>query len=129
MSTNTETRQDILTAARAFAAGMAETSVYKEYEEAAQAFRKDHTAQSLLRRFQSAQQNAQRFAAWGGGTPNAGEEDPQKLQAEVTANPVLSRYFSSQENLVGILKETDKYMTKILSFDFADLTRPAGGCC
>ena len=126
MSVGTETTQDIMAAAQVFAAGVAETAEYKEYEAAAAAFRNNEEARTLLRRFQTA--TAQRRSMLGGGG-NGDEQDLDTLRAEVTANPVLARYFASQEELVNKLKEIDQYMTERLGFDFAELTKPAGGCC
>lgn len=131
MATNTAQdtaiTQDITTAAREFAAGLAETPEYKEYEVASEAYQQDAEARELLRKFQMAQQQVQRKAAWGGTADEA--EKMEDLRVQVTSNAVLSRFFASQENLVQLLKETNTYMTERLGFDFADLTKPAGGCC
>lgn len=121
MSVETEKALDVVTAAGHFAAGLADTAEYKEYEAATDSFRNDNDARALLRRFQTAQQNAQ----WRADN----NDDPETIQAEVMNNPILTRYFASQESLVTLLRSTNDYMAEKLGFDFADLTKPAGGCC
>lgn len=128
MSEQTTSVDRITEAAKRFAAGLAQTPEYEEYQAAASAYREDDEARGLLEKFQAAQQRAQRFGPWGRvGTGN--EEDLEALQAEVVAHPVLARYFASQETLVQALQETNRYMAEKLGFDFAELTKPAGGCC
>ncbi|WP_159438754.1 YlbF family regulator [Alkalispirochaeta americana] len=127
MTTDTTINQDIATAAQAFAAGLSETPEYREYEAASEAYQQDAEARDLLRTFQMAQEQTQRTTAWGGTADDA--QTLEDLRSQVTSNAVLSRFFASQENLVHLLKETNTYMTERLGFDFATLTKPAGGCC
>lgn len=128
MSEQTKSVDRITEATKRFALGIAQTPEYEEYEAAANAYSEDQEARELLQRFQSAQQRAQMFGAWGGAS-GGNEEDLEALQAEVMANPTLARYFASQEALVKVLQETNSYMADKLGFDFAELTKPAGGCC
>ncbi|MDZ7795267.1 MAG: YlbF family regulator [Spirochaetia bacterium] len=111
-----------------FAEGVAQTAEYHEFQTAVDAYHKDEEALELLQKFQTAQEQAQKFEPWGGGS-TGDEEDLETLQAKVLAQPMLARYFRSQETLLQALQETNRYMADKLGFDFAGLTRPAGGCC
>ncbi|MCA1753515.1 MAG: YlbF family regulator [Spirochaeta sp.] len=127
MSTSTDTTQGIQAAARKFAEAVAHTKTYKEFEQANDAMEQDKEAKDLLSQFEVAQQMAQMSASWGGESQN--EQNLAALQDKIAGHATLSRYFKAQESLVGELKQLDEYMTTRLGFDFAEMTKPAGGCC
>lgn len=127
MSTSTDTTQAILPAARKLAETVAQGSVYKEFEQANELLEKDPEARDLLSQFEVAQQMAQMSASWGGENQN--EQNLAELQDKIARHTTLARFFKAQESLVGALKELDEYMTERLGFDFAEMTKPAGGCC
>jgi cell fate (sporulation/competence/biofilm development) regulator YlbF (YheA/YmcA/DUF963 family) len=107
---------------------LAESKIYKEFEAASMAFRGDLMAQKLFRDYQSAQRETQRIQSWGGRN-KAFEDRFQRLEKELLAHPMHRRYLASQEDLLVALKDLNDYLTDKLGFDFADLTKPAGGCC
>lgn len=125
--TSTDTAQDIQAMARKLAEAVANTAAYKEFEQANEAMEKDPEAKDLLSQFEVAQQMAQMSASWGGESQN--EQNLAALQEKIARHATLTRFFKAQENLVSSLKELDSYMTQGLGFDFAEMTKPAGGCC
>ncbi len=129
MSTSTDTTQDMTAAARELAGAIAETAAYREFEQASSALRSDEQARQLLQQFQQAQQFAQMAGGWGGADAANQQQELQQLEQQVINNPTLSRLFKAQEQLIATLKELNEYMTERLGFDFAELTKPAGGCC
>lgn len=126
--TQTTTRKAILDAARELARSVAETEAYRGFEAASDAFRADPEARELLGQFQSMAQQVQMAASWGGST-QADREKLESAQARMVENDTLRRYLNAQEALVAQLKELDSFLTNRLGFDFADMTKPAGGCC
>ena len=128
MAEQTKSIDTLIAAAQQFAEGVAQTPEYHEFQTAVDAYHKDEEALELLQKFQTAQEQAQKFEPWGGGS-TGDEEDLETLQAKVLAQPVLARYFRAQETLLQALQETNIYMADKLGFDFAGLTKPAGGCC
>ena len=129
MSTPTGTRQDMSAAARELAGAIAETAAYREYEQARTALHDDEAARELLQQFQQAQQFAQISGGWGGPAAAGGLGELERLERQVTQNATLARLFKAQEQLIATLKELNELMTERLGFDFAELTKPAGGCC
>ncbi len=129
MSRSTDTTQDVTAAARELAGAIAETAAYREFEQASSALRNDEPARQLLQQFQQAQQFAQMSGGWGGADAANQQQELQQLEQQVMNNPTLSRLFKAQEQLIAMLKELNEYMTECLGFDFAELTKPAGGCC
>ncbi len=127
VSTSTDTTKTVLPAARKLAEAVAQTNAYKEFEQANEVLEKDAEARDLLSQFEVAQQMAQMSASWGGASQN--EQNLAELQDKIARHTTLARYFKAQESMVAELKQLDEYMTERLGFDFAEMTKPAGGCC
>ena len=126
--TDSATGRAALQAAQALARKVAESDIYKEFEEASSAFRGDAAAQKLYRAYQSAQQEGRMMQSWG--SRNKGiEERVQRLEKELISHPTYKRSMAAQEDLLVALKDLNDYLTGKLGFDFADMTKPAGGCC
>ncbi len=105
-----------------------ESGAYKMFEEANRRLQGDDEARQLLREYQQEQQQVQMLQSWGG----AGQDDldrVEKMRIMMTGNPTLKELFRAQDELVTQLKEVNRLMTEKLGFDFADMTKPAGGCC
>jgi cell fate (sporulation/competence/biofilm development) regulator YlbF (YheA/YmcA/DUF963 family) len=82
----------------------------------------------LLQQYQQSQQQLQMMQSWGG----AQQEDIRRLEDmrnRMMENKTLKEFFEAQDELVAQLKELNRFMTDKLGFDFADMTKPAGGCC
>ncbi len=118
----------VLDVSRKLARAIGESAPFRGYEKSAEQLRTDKEAQRLLSEFQKAQQQLQMMQSWGGATEKDFEQF-EKRQEKLFSNPTLKEYFDSQEKLVAMLKELDVFITEKLGFDFANLTKPAGGCC
>ena len=126
VSTTTDKR--IVEAAQKFGRAIGESNVYKNFEKAHQSLRGDQEAQQLLQQYQQAQQQLQMKQSWGG----AQQDDIQRLEDmrnRMMENKTLKEFFEAQDELVAQLKELNQFMTDKLGFDFADMTKPSGGCC
>lgn len=127
-STMTTTDERIVDAAKKFGRTIGESDVYKNFEAAHQSLRGDQEAQQLLQHYQQSQQQLQMMQSWGGANP----DDIQRLEdirKQMMENKTLKDFFGAQDELVAQLKELNQFMTDTLGFDFADMTKPAGGCC
>ena len=127
-STMSTTDERIVEAARKFGRAIGESNVYKNFEVAHQSLRGDQEAQRLLQQYQQSQQQLQMMQSWGG----AQQDDIQRLEdmrKQMMENKTLKEFFEAQDELVAQLKELNQFMTDKLGFDFADMTKPAGGCC
>jgi len=122
------TESVVLEVSKKLARAIGESMPFRKYEKATEHLRADQEAQRLLSEFQKAQQNLRMMQSWGGATEKDLEQF-DKQQEKLFSNPTLREYFKSQEDLVSMLKELNVFISEKLGFDFANLTKPAGGCC
>jgi cell fate (sporulation/competence/biofilm development) regulator YlbF (YheA/YmcA/DUF963 family) len=127
-STPITTDERIIEAARRLGRAIGESKVYLNFEESRRLLLRDQMAQQLLRQFQQTQQQVQMMQSWGG----AERDDIQRLQdmrEKMIENQTLKTFFLAQDDLVTQLRELNRFMADNLGFDFAEMTKPAGGCC
>lgn len=122
------TEPQVLDVSRKLARAIYESAPFRKYEETTERLRADKEAQRILSEFRKAQQNLQMMQSWGGATEKDFKQF-EKLQVQLFSNPTLKEYFKAQEDLVTKLKELNVFISEKLGFDFANLTKPAGGCC
>lgn len=123
-----ETEPTILEGSKKFARAIGESPQFQQYEGTTQRMRNDREAQRLLSELQEAEQTLQMTQSWGG----ASDEDTKRfehLRESVLSNPTLKAHFEAQDNLVQTLKELNVFISDKVGFDFANLAKPAGGCC
>jgi len=126
--TGSATGRAALAAAQALARKVAESDIYKAFEAASTAFRGDAQAQKLYHDYLNAQRETQMIRKWG-GRDKGFEGRFQRLEKELLVHPTCNRYLAAQEDLLVALRDVNEYLTGKLGFDFADMTKPAGGCC
>jgi cell fate (sporulation/competence/biofilm development) regulator YlbF (YheA/YmcA/DUF963 family) len=126
--TGTSVDPAVFHAARNLAGAVGISEPFLEFEAALNAFQSDEKARELLANYRKAENKLRSGWSWGGITEDE-QERFSLLEKEMFADPVIKRYFASQESLVKELKDLNVYITGKLGFDFADLTKPAGGCC
>ena len=120
-------RTHIKSAARSFAAAIAETPAVSEYSAAVDAVRADDNALQLLQQLQQLRRTLQMNAGWD----NSGAPERQRLEeleAEVAQHPLLQRFFASQKAMIDELQSINTRLREQLGFDFASLARPACNC-
>lgn len=101
---------------------------YKSFIDARDKFRSDESAKQAAKKYNEAFNEYRMKAQYG----IASAEDKEQIEVLKTAmleNKTLNNYYSSQDNLINFLKELNIYISNKLSFDFASLAKPAGGCC
>jgi cell fate (sporulation/competence/biofilm development) regulator YlbF (YheA/YmcA/DUF963 family) len=115
-------------AAKKLARVIGESRVFQNYERAMQQLREDSDAKRLFSDYQEAQRNYQMANQWG-GTTAVGAQQLQKMKQQVFAHPILKAYFQAQEALAQTLQEINVFISEKLGIDFANTTKPSGGCC
>ena len=115
-------------AAQALARKVADSAIYKEFEAAATAFREDAEAQKRFRAYQNAQRETQMMQSWS-GSDGASVYRFRRVEKDLVTHPTYKRYLAAQEDMLIELRDLNAYLAEKLGFDFADLTKPAGGCC
>ena len=126
--TDSGTTRTAREAATALALKVADSAIYKEFEAASTSFREDAEALGLFREYQSAQRENQMMRSWG-DRDNGLEDRLKRIEKKLAAHPTYKRYMAAQEAMLVAIKDLNGYLTEKLGFDFADLTKPAGGCC
>lgn len=124
----TRAEQRILDASRTLARAIGQSEQFQRYEKMTERMMADQEARRLLSEFQEAQQTVQMAQGWGG----ASDEDfkrVEQLREQLFSHPTFKDYFQAQDDLVSMLKELNVFISEKLGFDFAGLTKPAGGCC
>lgn len=125
---NSENISKLNDEAHAFGIAILNSFAYKNYLKAREEFRNDDSAKEAARIYNKALADYQMIAQWGGITP----EDEKKFEDAkniARQNTVLNNFFLAQENLFAYYKELNEYLSKKLKFNFAELAKPAGGCC
>ncbi|TVR32914.1 MAG: hypothetical protein EA404_06175 [Spirochaetaceae bacterium] len=120
-------RTHIKSAARSFAAAIAETAAVREYSAAVDAVRADDNALQLLQQLQQLRQTLQMNAGWD-NSDSPERQRLEELEAEVAQHPVLQRFFASQKTMIDELHSINDRLRQRLGFDFASLARPACNC-
>lgn len=115
-------------AARSLGRALGESSAFRRFEAAYEAYQADEAARRRLEDFQSRQQELRMAAMWGG----VDRREQEKLEREwqsVSAMPSLSDYFRAQNDLTTLLREATGRVSKEIGVDYGAACSPSGGCC
>ena len=115
-------------AARALGRALGDSSVFKRFEAAHDAFQADGAARRKLGEFQSRQQQLRMAAMWGGADPKEQENLDREWQ-NITAIPSLGGYIRAQEELTALLREAAGRISEEIGVDYGAACSPSGGCC
>lgn len=117
-----------LVAARSLAEAIGESTVYRRFEAAQEAFEADDAVKTKLRSYQARQQDLRVAAMWGG----ASRERQQALEREweeLSRLPTLRTYLEAQEAVRELFREVAGRITQEIGVDYGAACSPAGGCC
>lgn len=117
----------VMQAAKQFAEVFAETSQYREFEQAYMAFRQDTEAQNAIREFQKKQASLKALLMLNA----VSEEDRnelQRLQERFYRQSSVLRYAKAQEELIAISQQIGELLSSVIGLDFGNSCR-TGGCC
>ena len=128
MTGETETSRALRDAAQRLAKSMAGSECYKEFERAQEAFHANSGAQRIFEEFLAADRKARLAGSWG-GLSEVERKRVEALRTTMSGNETLRRSFQAQESCIILFKEVNELMKAQLGFDFADMARPATGCC
>ncbi len=122
------TEPNALEVSRKLARLIGESAQFQRYAKMSEVVRADQEFQRLYTEFQEAQQTLQMTRSWGG----ASREDFQRLESlreKLFSNPTMKDFSQAQDDIEQLVKELNVFISEKLGFDFANLTKPAGGCC
>ena len=129
MSTQTTTpliEEDVDSAAKAFAAALAETPEFQAFEDAAVAFRQDRAAQQAVRLFQEKQRSLQMIQQLGLLTQEEMDE-MKRLREAMVNHPHVRAYVEAQDELMVVCQAGLRELSEVIGLDFAGACAP--GCC
>ena len=117
-----------LEAARSLAAAIGESTAYRHFETAHEAFEADDTVKTKLQSYQARQRDLRVAAMWGG----ASREQQRALEREwedLSRLPTLRDYLEAQEALRELFREVTGRISQEIGVDYGAACSPAGGCC
>lgn len=120
------TEARVQTAVHAFAQALAESPQFQAFEQAADRFRQDETAQSAFQAYRAKQQSLQAMLMLNA----VGSEDQaelKRLYQTFTAQPSTAAYMQAQEELAAVCQAAAGLLSDRLGLDFAATCGP--GCC
>lgn len=119
---------EVLDVSRRLARSIGESAPFRRYEKTTEGMQADPKAQGLLSEFEEARSALRMKQGWGGASDEESNR-VMELQKRLLSNPTIRDHFQAQEDLVRMLKELNASISEKLGFDFANLTKPSGGCC
>jgi len=101
---------------------------YNNFIKARNRFRIDESAKDAPMEYNTVLRDYQMRANYGGLTSDD-EKIIEEARKKAMGNNVLRDSHTSQEKLIGLYQEVNEYLSEKLKFNFAELAKPAGGCC
>lgn len=117
---------DVRAAARAFAQVLAETPVFKAFEEAGVMLDNDLPAQQAIAAYQAKQQALQMMLQLNAVSPEERAE-LNRLHQAMLAEPSVVAYLQAQDNLVILSRGAAELLSERIGLNFAAACR--SGCC
>lgn len=117
----------VLEAAREFAAALAETAEYQAFEGAQLALQRDDAAQAAIRAFREKQQ----VLGWElrlGVVTDADREGLQRLEQDMLAQPTVQAYVEAQERLSRLCGDLVDIISDTIGVNFAAGCGPGCTC-
>jgi cell fate (sporulation/competence/biofilm development) regulator YlbF (YheA/YmcA/DUF963 family) len=113
-------------AARDFASALAETPQFKDFEQAAYAFRNDQEAQEAMQALQQ-KQKALRPLMQLNALNNMQRDELLELQNAFTSQAVVQKYFSAQAELTTLCQGLGDALSGAIGLNYASVC--AASCC
>ena len=116
----------VLTAARDFAAALAETPQFKAFEKTDERFRNDQTAQQAMSAYRKKQQDLRALIMLNA----LNEEQQTELESAKNAfldQPVVQEYFQAQAELVNLCQTLGDTLSESIGLDYASAC--VSSCC
>lgn len=132
IATPTKTMEDlkmtdeVRAATKAFAAALAETREWQDFEDAAVAFKHDHAAQETVRWFQEKQRSLQMMQQLS-MLEQKELDELNRLRDAMMNQPRVRAYVDAQNELTLLCQAAAKELSAAIGLDFAGACAP--GCC
>lgn len=105
-------------AARDFAAALSETPQFKAFEQAAERFRQDPSAQQAMRAYQEKQQSLRALLMLNAVSAEQRAE-LERLQSAFVNHPVVQDYFSAQTELAALCQTLGDALSEAIGLNYA----------
>ena len=105
-------------AARNFAAALSETPQFKAFEQAAERFRQDPSAQQALSAYQEKQQSLRALLMLNAVSAEQRAE-LESLQSAFVNHPVVQDYFSAQTELAALCQTLGDALSEAIGLNYA----------
>jgi cell fate (sporulation/competence/biofilm development) regulator YlbF (YheA/YmcA/DUF963 family) len=113
-------------AAHDFAAALAESQQFKDFEQTAYRFRRDEDAQKDMQAYREKQQELRPLIQRNAVPPTA-QAELEHLHDAWLAHPSVLEYLEAQAELVGLCQSLGDLLSEMVGFDFPAAC--ASSCC
>lgn len=117
---------EVRTAAKAFAATLADTPEFRAFEESHHAFKHSRAAQDAVHLFEQKQRALQMMQQLGVVEPTERDE-LNRLRETMMNEPNVHAYVEAQDELMVLCQTLVKEMSRAIGIDFAGACAPS--CC
>lgn len=117
---------EVRAATKAFAAALAETREWQDFEDAAVAFKHDRAAQEAVRLFQEKQRSLQMMQQLG-LLEQQELDELNRLRDAMMNQPRVRAYVDAQNELTLLCQAASQELSAAIGLDFAGACAP--GCC
>lgn len=105
-------------AAHHFAAALAESPQYKAFEQVAERFRRDHSAQQALQAYQE-KQNAWRALIMLNALSPEQQTELESLQKAFVSHPLVQEYLKAQVNFASLCQILGDVISESIGLNYA----------
>jgi cell fate (sporulation/competence/biofilm development) regulator YlbF (YheA/YmcA/DUF963 family) len=117
----------VMQSAHRFSEALAESTQFKAFEEAYQAFRHNDQVQSAYRALRSKQESL-RMMTMLNAVSDEERQELTKLENQFYGIETVQRYITAQEALISLCQEVGDLLSDAIGLDFGSACR-TGGCC
>lgn len=108
----------VLKAARDFAAALAETQQFKSFEQAAQHFRNDQTAQQAMSAYREKQKDLRALIMLNALSAEQ-QTELESVKNTFLDQPLVQEYFKAQTELVNLCQTLGDTLSESIGLDYA----------
>jgi len=118
----------IVEKARSFAKILASSREFQEFHSVQEKLKQNKEAQSLLEQFQRKQREVQEARMKGRGFSGGGFDEIVRLRRELESNSIIIAWARVQQEVIGLIQEANKIISRAAGFDFGQSSSSGGPC-
>lgn len=118
----------IVEKAKSFAKVLASSQESQEFYSVQEKLKQNEEAQSLLEKFQDKQREVWEAQMGGRVLSEEAIGEIKKLQLKLQANPTIMEWARAQQDVIGLIQDTNQVISDAVGFDFGQSSLSGGPC-